>query len=110
MSDDTNWPPKEEPEVRRAKARRYAASLNKVAHEAPWVEGDKSMQGGIFLALELAEKAYKAHELPYEPGPAKMRQYDPRRFTWFCDDGGDAKDCLKVRDDQTGRVAVWPHF
>jgi hypothetical protein len=102
--------PKPEPEVRRANGRRYAALCNKAVHAAPWVKGDRTIQGGIYIALELAQKAYEAHGLPYEKGLSNMHRYDPRRFTWFCDDAGDAANCLKVRDDKTGRIVVWPHF
>ena len=86
------------------------AWCNKAVHEAPWVEGDRSGTGGIFIALELAEQAYEAHALPYEPGLSKMRSYDPRRFRWFYDEAGEARDCVKVRDNKTGRVVVWPRF
>jgi hypothetical protein len=100
----------DEPEVRRAKARRYVAWCNKAVHGAPWVRGDTTGSGGVFIALELAEQAYLAHGLPYEPGLSKMRQYDPRRFTWVYDPDGEASDCAKLRDDKTGRVVVWPNF
>jgi hypothetical protein len=101
---------RDEPEVRRAKARRYVAWLNAAVHDAPWVDGDMSTRGGIFIALEIAEQAYVAHVLPYEQGLSKMTSYDPRRFTWVYDEAGEAEDCVKVRDDQTGRVVGWPHF
>jgi hypothetical protein len=92
---------KDEPEVRRAKARSYAAWCNKsVSHPYP----------NIYIALEIAEQVYIAAGLPYEPGGSKMDLYPPERFTWFCDDTSDAETCLKFRDNQTGRVAVWPHF
>jgi hypothetical protein len=48
--------------------------------------------------------------LPYEQGLSKMASYDPRRFAWVYDEAGEADDCVKVRDDQTGRVVGWPHF
>jgi hypothetical protein len=102
--------PKDEPELRRAKARRYVAWCNKSVHGAPWVKGDMTGSGGVFIALELAEQAHAAHALPYEPGLSKMQQYDPRRFTWVCDPDGEAADCVKVQDSKTGRIAVWPHF
>jgi len=101
---------KDEPELRRAKARRYVQWCNKAVHEAPWVDGDMSTSGGIFIALELAEQAYQAHVLPYEQGLSNMSRFDPRRFTWVYDPLGEAQDCMKVRDDQTGRIAIWPHF
>jgi hypothetical protein len=104
--------PKHEPEVRRAKAKRYVAWCNKAVHEAPWVEGNTSSAGGggIYVALELAEQAYEAHGLPYKAGLSHMSQYDPRRFTWVYDESGKADDCVKVRDDMTGRMAIWPHW
>ena len=101
---------KHEPEVRRAKAKRHVAWCNKAVHEAPWVEGDTSTLGGIYVALELAEQAYQAHALPYERALSKMDLYDPRRFTWVYDERGEADDCVKVRDDHTGRVAIWLHW
>ena len=39
---------------------------NAAVHEAPWIDGDMTAQGGIFIAL--AEQAYGAHVLPYEQG------------------------------------------
>jgi len=103
---------KHEPEVRRAKAKSYVASCNRQVHEAPWVTGRTNTPngGGVYLALELAEQAYQAHALPYEQGLPKMSQYDPRRFTWVYDETGEADDCVKVRDQNTGRLAIWPHW
>ena len=101
---------KHEPEVRRAKAKGYVAWCNKAVHEAPWVDGDTSTAGGIYVALELAEQAYQAHGLQYERGLPKMTSYDPRRFTWIYDESGGTDDCVKVRDDHTGRLAFWPWF
>jgi len=97
---------KHEPEVRRAKAKRYVAWCNNAVHKAPWVDGDKTTTGGIYVALELAEQAYEAHELPYEPELSNMSRYDPRRFTWVYDETGELDDCVKVRDNKTGRLAV----
>jgi hypothetical protein len=101
---------KDQPEVRRAKARLYVSRCNKAVHEASWAKGDVSASGGVFIALELAEQAYLAHALPYEPGLSKMILYDPRRFTWIYDHAGEAIDCVKVRDNKTGCIVVWPHF
>jgi hypothetical protein len=53
--------------------------------------------------LELAEQAYNAHE----PGLSKIQLYD---IIWIYEEAGDAKDCVKVRDNKTGRLAVWPSF
>jgi hypothetical protein len=39
-----------------------------------------------------------------------MPKYVQRRFTWCYDATGEADDCVKVRDDETGKVAIWPHF
>jgi hypothetical protein len=110
MSEEEMIFTKDEPEVRRAKARRYVGWCNAAVHDAPWVEGEMSTRGGLFIALELAEQAYQAHALHYEPGLSKMHLYDPRRFTWVYDQAGEAEDCVKIRDNQTGRVAVWPSF
>ena len=99
--------PKNELE-RRAKARRLVDWCNSVVHRAPWIDGDATVSGGVFLALELAEKAHQVHSLPYEQGFSKLGLYDPRRFTWVYD-GANERECVKVRDNQTGRVAAWPH-
>src|SRR5450755_2433604 len=80
---------KDEPEIRRKKARRYVGWCNAAVHGAPWADGDMSTRGGIFIALELAEQAYLAHVLPYEQGLSKMTSYDPRRFTWIYDEAGE---------------------
>jgi hypothetical protein len=103
---------KHEPEIRRVKAQRFVARCNRAVHGAPWVKGNWSPPGGggVYLALELAEQAYQAHALPYERGLSKMSLYDPRRFTWVYDESGEADDCVKVRDDHTGRLAIWLHW
>jgi hypothetical protein len=101
---------KDEPELRRAKAQRYVAWCNMVVQKAPWTKGDTTPGGGVFIALELAEQAHKAHSLPYEPGLSNMQLYDPRRFTWVCDPAGEAQDCVKVRDERTGHLVPWPWF
>jgi hypothetical protein len=102
--------PKHEPEVQRAKARRHAAWCNAAVHYAPWVDGDTSPGGGLYVALKLAEQAFRAHQLHYEPGFSNMSSYDPRRFTWVYDPAEPVSDCVKVRDNQTGRLVVWPEF
>lgn len=94
--------PRNEPEIMRAKGRRCAADCNRIAC--------KPYGSRIYQALELAEQAYKVHGLPYKGGLSQMENYPPDRFTWFCDNGGDPKKCVKVRDDKTGRIAVWPHW
>jgi hypothetical protein len=92
------------------RTRRYVKWCNAAVHDAPWVDGDVTTRGGIYVALELAEQAYGAHALPYEKGLSKMRLYDPRRFTWIYNSFGEASDCVMVRDDQTGRQVGWPWF
>jgi len=101
---------KHEPEIRRAFAMRYVESCNSLVHEAPWTTGRTNTANGgcIFEALELAEYAYTAHNLPYERGLSKMNEYDPRRFTWICDDSAD--NFVKVRDNETGKLASWRWF
>lgn len=96
---------KDEPEARRAKARLFVARCNKVVHGASWAKGDVSARGGVFIALELAEQAYRAHGLPYEPGLSKMILYDPRRFTWIYDPAGEASDCVKLRDNKPAALS-----
>jgi hypothetical protein len=101
---------KHEPEIRLAKAKLYAESCNSLVHEAPWTTGRTKGPGagGLYQALELAQIAYEAHGLSYKPGLSNMHLYDPRRFTWVCDEGGD--DCVKIRDNHTGRLAICPHW
>jgi hypothetical protein len=94
--------PRNEPEIMRAKGRLYVAHNNKVAR--------KPYGKAIYLALELSEEAYRAHGLQYEMGLSSMDNYPPDRFTWICDEKGNAKECVKVRDDQTGIVVIWPHW
>ena len=94
--------PRSEPEIIRKKGRLHVAWCNERARK-PYAKG-------IYIALELAEQAYEAHGLPYEPGLRAMEKYPPDRFTWVCDDEGDAKESVKVRDDQTGRLVVWPRW
>jgi hypothetical protein len=99
--------PKHEPEIRRAKAKRYVESCNNQVHKAPWTTGRTrtSTVGGLYQALELAELAHKAHGLPYKPN---LRECDPRRFTWVYSDA--AENFVKVRDDATGKLADWRWF
>jgi hypothetical protein len=83
---------------------------NAGVRDAPRVDGDTSIRGGLFIAFELADRAFQAYALHYEPGLSKKRSYDPRRFTWIFDEGGEARDSVKFRDNQTGRIVIWPHF
>lgn len=103
---------RDEPEIRRAKAKRYVESCNRTVHEAPWTTGRTSTAGGglIYLALELAEQAYEAHGLPYETGLSIMSAYPPQRFKWIYDESGSANDCVKVLDTKTQRLAVFRYF
>src|SRR6185503_18995404 len=98
-----------EPEVVRAMGRRQVVDCNAAVHDAPWTTGrtNDRRAGGLYLALEIAEEAYKAHGLPYEPGISHIGSYSPRRFTWVFDPDCDARECVKVRDDQTGKLAIW---
>jgi hypothetical protein len=100
--------PRHELEVVWARGRRHAAWYNKVVHDAPWIDGDETPRGGLYIALDLAQQAYRVHGLPYMPGVSHMHLYDPRRFTWVLDpDCDDVRDCLQVRDNKTGRKLVW---
>ncbi|WP_439356755.1 hypothetical protein [Bradyrhizobium sp. DASA03007] len=103
---------KHEPEIRRAKAKLYVEACNRAVHDAPWTAGRTNTidKGGIYRALELAEQAYEAHDLPYEGGLSKMSKYPPGRFKWVCDDTASADECVKVLDTKTGRSVVWPYF
>jgi hypothetical protein len=93
--------PRNEPEIIWAKGRRHAAWCNENSRE-PYKDPVR--------ALKLAQQAYEAHGLPYKAGLDKLYEYPPDRFTWFCDEPGDAKECLKVRDFKTGQIVVWPHW
>jgi hypothetical protein len=105
--------PEDEPEIRRLKAGRYALQLN---------EETRRPYRNIYIGLETASTAYEALGIPYEPAAllrasgiqptpeTVLAACPPSRFTWFCDQEGAAQSCMKVRDDQTGRVAVWPLF
>jgi hypothetical protein len=93
--------PRNEPEIMWAKGRHHAAWCNENSRE-PYKDPRQ--------ALELAQQAYEAHGLPYKAGLDKIHEYPPDRFTWFCDETGDSKECVKVRDFKTGRIVVWPHW
>jgi hypothetical protein len=97
----TIQPPRHEPEVVLANGRAYAAWCNKSTRE-PYEN--------IYIALELAEQAYKAHGLPYKSGLSNLSEHRPSRFTWFCDETADANHCVKARDDKSGRVVTWPDW
>ena len=101
---------KHEPEVRLANGKAYAELCNELVHRAPWTTGRTKDPGagGLYQALELAQIAYEAHGLPYEPGLSKMK--DPRRFRWLCLECGEADACVKVLDTKTGKLAVWPYW
>ena len=101
---------KHEPEVRRTKAKKYVAWCNNAVHEAPWTNGDRRTAGGIYVALELAELAYRAHGLRYESGISRMSKFPPSRFRWVYSDGGRTDDCVLVLDLETQCLAVWPHW
>jgi hypothetical protein len=94
--------PRNEPEVLRANGRRAVAWYNEHSR--------KPYNKSIYVALELAQQAYEAHGLAYKEGLSSIEQYPPDRFTWICDETGNANECVKVRDDQTGRVVIWPHW
>ena len=94
--------PRNEPEVVRAKGRHYVAACNRIK--------GKSDAETIFLALDLAEKAYRVFGLRYESGLGKIDLYSPDRFTWLWDEHGNTEHCVKIRDDGTGRVVVWPYW
>jgi hypothetical protein len=94
--------PSNEPEIMRVKGRKYVTWCNEHTRK-PYGEW-------VHVALELAEQAYEVHDLPYKPGLRSMEIYPPDRFTWICDEDGDAKQCIKIRDDLTGREVVWPHW
>jgi hypothetical protein len=105
-----------EPEVLRAKGRLNVAYHNRAIHEAGWsrrplgsfVDRHTAYRDGLFVVLEIAEHCYRAHGLPYEAGLSKMVRYDPRRFTFLHDPDGDPLQCVKIRDDQTGRIVACP--
>jgi hypothetical protein len=99
-----------EPQIRRARAKSYVAWCNNVVHEAPWIKGEGRTVGGINIALELAELAFRAHGLNYESGVSRMNEFPPGRFRWIYSEGGEVDDCVLVLDLQTQRLAVWPYW
>jgi hypothetical protein len=94
-------PPRHEPEVMFANGRAYAAWCNKSTRE-PYEN--------IYIALELAQQAYRAHGLLHKLSPNNLSEQPPNRFTWLCDETADASRCVKVRDDRTGRLVTWRHW
>jgi hypothetical protein len=64
----------------------------------------------IYIAFELVEQAYKAHGLSYKSGQTNLGDHPPGPFTWFCDKTADANHCVKARDDESGRVVIWPDW
>jgi hypothetical protein len=44
----------------------------------------------------------------WRPSRGTQKDYDPRRFTWVCDDNAD--NSVKVRDNETGKLASWRWF
>ena len=50
------------------------------------------------------------HGLPYVAGLREIENYPPDRFTWFYDGTKGAKEGVRVRDNHTGLIAVWPHW
>ena len=90
----------ENPDKRRSKARNRAAWFN-AALRKPYAN--------VSVAVELTAQACAAHGLPFERSRSEMASYS-NRFMWTCDEAGDLRDCLKVRDNQTGRTVTWPNF
>ena len=100
-------------EVCRIKAGWYVHRLN---------EETRRPYRNAYIGIEIASTAYGALEIPYAPAAqlrasgvqptpeAVLAACPPSRFTWFCDQEGAAQNCCKVRDDQTGRIAVWPLY
>jgi hypothetical protein len=92
-TDEAIWP-RPEPEVMRANARRSAKYYNE--------------RKCIYIAMEIIQHAYEAHGLPHKPGFSHLAEYTHERFHWFCDEAAPAAECLKIRDDRTGRVVTDP--
>jgi hypothetical protein len=40
----------------------------------------------VYQALELAERAYEIHRLPYQSGLSNLGAFPPGRFEWFCEE------------------------
>ena len=95
--------PHHEPEIVRLKGRSYAALCNKIAQK-PYSNKQ------VDLALERAQRAYGACDLPYRAGPNALEHYPPDRFTRIYDETSDVKECVKVHDKNTGRTTVWPYW
>ena len=103
MDLDKRLIPRHEPEIVRLKGRSYAALCNKIVRK-PYSNKQ------IYLALELAQQAYGAYNLPYRAGPNALEHYPPDRFTWIYDETTHVKECIKVHDNKTGRTIVWPYW
>ena len=109
-NEGPTFPPKDEPEIRRLKARRYAIKLNEETRrptEMPLKPRDRvdSVCGARNPLMGLGP--IRASGAPPTP-EAVLAACPPSRFSWFVDQEGAVDECMKVRDDQTGRVAVWP--
>jgi hypothetical protein len=102
MTEEAKLTPRNEAEITRARARIYVGSCN---HTKRKPYGSK-----IYMALELAQQAYEALGLPCVAGLGAMEKYPPDRFTWIYDEDGNARECVRVRDDETGRSVIWPHW
>jgi len=51
----------------------------------------------------------------FESSQPHQSHFVPLIFHWFLPELpnrslGNAKECVKLRDDQTGRVVTWPHW
>jgi hypothetical protein len=58
------WPPKDEPEVRRANARSYVMATNEMisgTYDTADLSHDRAQSAGIYVILEVARNAYDAH-------------------------------------------------
>jgi hypothetical protein len=101
------WPPRHEPEVRRATARRYVAAQNRRMSE-PYIAAD------VYVVREAAQAAYDAHGVTpaaVADAPGWMAAVIGRgRFSWVYDETGDADECVKIKDAVTGRVVIDPNW
>jgi hypothetical protein len=95
------WPPRHEPEVRRANARRYIAAQNRRMSE-PYSDAD------IYIVLEVARNACDAHGGTSAGWRAVLAGRG--RFSWVYDEDGAADECVKIKDTVTGRVVIDPNW
>ena len=118
------WPPKDEPEVRRANARSYVMATNEMisgTYDTADLSHDRAQSAGIYVILEVARNAYDAHGIVPEAENGTTWQAvlaGRRRFVWMYNETGAADElcvcggmkCVKILDTVTGRMVPDPNW